>query len=363
MRNELYKVVAGWVLGIGVVHAGVLLAPSGFYAPHLALTARGHAANCPPVEVYQGDLSFPSKYEGNGPAKDTINPEANAEFESLTKPMTKLQQLSASWSDKVFKGKGSAADLACVVGHWRAWADARALETPTKDVGGRSVRKWTLGAVAANYLKLSLNLGDQLAPADRQAIERWLGALAEQVRSDYDHRRPDQINNHDYWAEWSVMTTAVILQRQDLFDWAWRGYQVAMGQVTDQGYLPNELKRKSRALGYHSFALMPLTSMAAFAETNHFPALVEQHQALGRLVQQMLDSLQNPQRMVQAAGSPQVDESLREDGRLAWLVPWYSLTRQAAAQPLISELAPLRASRLGGDLSYIYLRDGKGGKS
>ena len=77
----------------------------------------------------------------------------------------------------------------------------------------------------------------------------------------------------------------------------------------------------------------------------------------------MLDSLQNPQRMVQAAGSPQVDESLREDGRLAWLVPWYSLTRQAAAQPLISELAPLRASRLGGDLSYIYLRDGKGGKS
>ena len=118
MRNGLYKVVAGWVLGIGIVHAGVLLAPSGFYAPHLALTARGHAANCPPVDVYQGDLSFPSKYEGNGPAKDTINPEANAEFESLTKPMTKLQQLSASWSDKVFKGKGSAADLAFIESCW-----------------------------------------------------------------------------------------------------------------------------------------------------------------------------------------------------------------------------------------------------
>lgn len=356
MRWWLWLSMYG-LLSAGTADAAQLSAPSGFYNPGLQLRASAKSVTCPKVAVYRGSLTFPSKYEGSGPARDTVNPDSQREFERLTKPMSDLQQQSASLSDRLFKGKGTVQDLQCLLSLWRSWAQEHALEDETPSPVGRAVRKWTLGAIAVNYLKVQLNLGAQVPSSDRQLIERWITALAIQVQKDYSNRSLKQTNNHDYWAAWGVMASAIVLQRQDLFDWSYGIYQTAMAQITADGFLPNELRRKTRAASYHNFALQPLVVLAAFAQANQQQPLVLEQHALDRLVNSVLTSMDNPALIEQAAGARQVQEDLRVGGRLSWMASYVSISHDDRSLSLIKQLMPLRTSRLGGDQIFIYLRD------
>ena len=100
MRWWLWLSMSGLLCAV-TADAAQLSAPSGFYNPGLQLRASAKIVTCPKVAVYRGSLTFPSKYEGSGPARDTINPDSQREFERLTKPMSDLQQQSASLSDRL----------------------------------------------------------------------------------------------------------------------------------------------------------------------------------------------------------------------------------------------------------------------
>lgn len=343
------------LLGGGAM-AAPLVAPPGFAQSGLAMKAGAGKEPCPAVQPYTADMNFPSKYEGDDVAKDTINDKAEKVYQDRSMPMRDLQRLSATVSDRLFRGKGYQGDLTCLVAHWTAWADANAMLGQPGNHIGSAVRKWTLAAVATSYLKLRDNLQPGIAPADRQRIESWLGALAEQVRKDYQGRGPDKANNHDYWAAWSVMVTAVVLDRPALFDWSYGVFTQAMGQITAEGYLPNELRRQTRALAYHSFALLPLSTMAAFAEANQRPALTLDNGAFAKLVAVVLANVDDPAPMAAKTGYPQIKQSLKTNGRLAWLAPYVAVSHDATLLPLIKSMLPLKSSMLGGDQSWLYLR-------
>ena len=135
---------------------------------------------------------------------------------------------------------------------------------------GMSVRKWTLGSLAGAYLRLKFSASQPLAAHAEQAqqVERWLGQLADRVVADWNAYPKERSNNHNYWAAWSVMASAVILDRRDLFDWAVGQYRHGMAQVTTDGYLPRELVRETRALSYHNYSIGPLLMVSAFAQAN-----------------------------------------------------------------------------------------------
>ncbi len=357
MNRVAWLLVLAGMLEMSAALAAELRPAPGFYRPGLVLRHGGQSVRCPPVQVFGGALNFPSKYEGDDSSRDDVNPDAIKEYESRTKPMKDLQQFSAQVSDRLFKGRGNSADLECLLTHWRAWASQKALLGKPSNHVGNAVRKWSLASFATSYLKLKLNLGANISAADQQLLEGWLAALATQVQQDYQGRGPDKANNHDYWAAWSVMVTAVVLQRQDLFDWSYGVYQMAMRQVTDEGYLPNELRRKTRALAYHSFALLPLSTMAAFAQANHQSPLLLERKALQRVAAVVLVNLEDPESIEEVAGAEQVDLDFEAGGRLAWLAPYESIVKDPALLPLIKRLVPLKSSSLGGDQSFIYLRD------
>jgi poly(beta-D-mannuronate) lyase len=363
MKNNICKSIVklgvslGLVWGSVSVQAVALQAPEGFYQKNIPVAAGKQEASCPAVDVYDGLLQLDSKYDQTDPAKDVIDPATEQHYQAAIKPMQDLQALSERLSDRLFKGAGSRDDLACIMLHWRSWADAGALLQSDANPVGRAVRKWTLAAVASNYLKLKLNLSDLMAPTDVAVIDNWIARLATQVRSDYQGRTVDQVNNHDYWAAWSVMVSAVILQRQDLFQWSDQVLTQALQQINTDGYLSTELKRKTRALFYHNFALEPLVAMALFAEKNEQALTPEQHQALTRLVTMVLHNMNNPYRITAAAGARQMGEDLRRDGRLAWMAPYEAMTGDVGLRSLIIRLQPLHSSRLGGDQVYLYLRN------
>lgn len=116
------------------------------------------------------------------------------------------------------------------------------------------------------------------------------------------------------------------------------------------------MRRQTRALAYHSFALLPLSTLAAFAEANHKPVLTLNQGALAKLVAVVLANVDDSTDMANKAGYPQIKQSLKTSGRLAWLAPYASIAQNPALMPLIKQTMPLKSSMLGGDQTWIYLR-------
>ncbi|MEJ2742821.1 MAG: alginate lyase family protein, partial [Gammaproteobacteria bacterium] len=170
----------------------------------------------------------------------------------------------------------------------------------------------------------------------------------------------ERVNNHDYWAAWAVMVTAINLQDRAMFHWAVEQYAVAASQVDSQGYLPNELRRDSRALSYHNFALQPLVMVAIFGEANGEALSALNNHSLARLVDRVLRGIDKPEIFEQVTGSEQKVDGLREPWSLAWLEPYLSRYALPASSLLdVNALRAMKNSRLGGDLTWYFYTPAK----
>ncbi|RMR50983.1 Alginate lyase [Pseudomonas cichorii] len=165
----------------------------------------------------------------------------------------------------------------------------------------------------------------------------------------------EKINNHSYWAAWSVMATAVATNRRDLFDWAVKEYKIAAFQIDKDGFLPNEVKRRQRALAYHNYALPPLAMIASFSLANGIDLRNENNGALKRLGDLVLAGVKNPDNFSSRGGVKQDMSELKKDPKFAWLEPFCSLYN--CSPDVIEhkhEMQPFKTFRLGGDLTKVY---------
>ena len=182
--------------------------------------------------------------------------------------------------------------------------------------------------------------------------------LADQVVSDWDNLPLEKTNNHSYWAAWSVMASAVILDRRDLFDWAVAQYRQGVGQVDEQGYLPRELSRQTRALAYHNYSMAPLLMIAAFAQANGLDLRAENADGLQRLARRLESGLQDPKIFQERTGYPQTLEDLQDSNRFAWLEPYCALySCSAKTDEWRRSIEPLDTYRLGGDMTQLFSRN------
>ncbi len=188
-----------------------------------------------------------------------------------------------------------------------------------------------------------------------ERIEAWFTRLAEHTVREWSDLPLRKINNHSYWAAWSVMAVAVIDDRRDLFDWSVGQFRIAANQVDDQGYLANEMRRSQRALAYHNYALPPLAMIAAFAEANQVDLRGENHGALQRLAERVLQGARDPAAFAQRTGSKQDMSELRKDFKYAWLAPYCSLYAcSEETRELNQEMGPFNSFRLGGEVTQVF---------
>ena len=191
-------------------------------------------------------------------------------------------------------------------------------------------------------------------------IEDWFARLGTQVVRDWSGLPLKKINNHSYWAAWSVMSTAVVTNRRDLFDWAVSEFKVAANQVDEQGFLPNELKRRQRALAYHNYALPPLAMIAAFAQVNGVDLRQENHGALQRLAERVMKGVDDEETFEEKTGEDQDMTDLKVDNKYAWLEPYCALYR---CEPKMLEAKkdrePFNSFRLGGEVTRVFSREGE----
>ena len=334
-----------------------LVPPQGYYEGIEKLKTSDGNFRCESTpKPYTGALQFRSKYEGSDKARATLNLDSEQAFRDSTKDITTLERGVAKMVNQYMRD-GRPAQLDCTLSWLGAWARADALLSTDYNHTGKSMRKWALGSMSGSWLRLKFSNSQPLAAhqAEAEQIERWFARLAEQTVRDWSDLPLEKINNHSYWAAWSVMATAVATDRRDLFDWAVKEYKVGANQIDDQGFLPNEVKRKQRALAYHNYALPPLAMIASFAKANGVDLRSENNFALQRLGEGVLAGARDPRHFAERAGEKQDMKDLKVDTKYAWLEPWCALYHCVGDTLARKQgMQPFNSFRMGGDMTRVY---------
>ena len=337
--------------------AGTLVPPQGYYAAIDKVKEKAGNFSCDAIPApYTGQLQFRSKYEGSDKSRSTFNADSDEAFKDATKSITTLER-NISKVVMQYMRDGRPEQLDCALNILTTWAKADALESTDFNHTGKSMRKWALGSMASSYLRLKFSDSHPLATRQQesQLIEAWFSKLGTQVVSDWDNLPMDKTNNHSYWAAWAVMATSVATNRKDLFDWSVKEFRVGANQVDSTGFLPNELKRKQRALAYHNYALAPLAMIASFAQANGMDLRPENNGALKRLGDKVLAGTLKPDDFAARSGESQDMTDVEKDNKFAWLEPYCSL--YSCAPDVLDrkhKMEPFKNPRLGGDLTKVY---------
>jgi len=351
-------VLSASVFATSASAASTLVPPQGYYEGVEKFKTGENKFTCEATpQPYTGPLQFRSKYEGSDKARATLNVASEQAFRDTTKDITTMERNTAKVVMQYMRD-GRPEQLDCALGMLTTWAKADALESKDFNHTGKSMRKWALGSMSSSYLRLKFSESHPLATRgqDAQVIEAWFSKLADQVVSDWSNLPLEKINNHSYWAAWSVMSTAVATNRRDLFDWSVKEFKVAANQIDQQGFLPNELKRKQRALAYHNYALPPLAMIASFAQANGVDLRPENNGALKRLGDRVLAGVKDSGDEFQAKDGVKQDMTdLKTDMKFAWLEPYCSLY-DCGPDTLERKhkMQPFKNFRLGGDMTRTY---------
>jgi poly(beta-D-mannuronate) lyase len=268
------------------------------------------------------DMLFTSRYSRDDPSHSTIDDDLDAMNREQTGPLLKFEEGVSNFADLYLQGQHNADS--CVMEWLDKWASVRALLATDINEQGRLSRVWLLGSSAAAFARIRFS--PDLELKQKKRVWHWLRDLAHQVKIDYldnplgGSRRP---NNRIYWAAWAVGITGATLNVPELYQSAVNADRLLMTDalygIQDNGTLPLELGRKSRALSYHYFAAAPLIAVADLAYRNGENLFTAGDGALHRLAGYTLKGLADPASIAEITGAQQDLTFLKNKAGGAWL--------------------------------------------
>lgn len=234
-------------------------------------------------------------------------------------PIVKFTRRLSEAADRyVLTGRRS--DFDCARLMLRSWSEGDALIAGKLSRPAMATRVWTTDSILLSYIKA----GALSAPDP--AIDSWVKKLADAALTyEADRRRKKvAVANIDYWIASNAAAAGLILHDTKYTDHARTVYRDAINEITDGGYLPNELKRGKRALAYHIFAAAPLLLTARILEFQGEPAMNYRDGRIHLLFSAINRGLSDPTEIEALAGVKQGAQKRP---------PWWGLYDPSVAAP------------------------------
>jgi poly(beta-D-mannuronate) lyase len=336
-------IVASLFFASVAAHASSLRSP--WDAVKVQVTAAPYS--CPATPSVPRDLTMDGFYRLDDPTHSIIDPARQAAYNRASEDVKGAGLKIVAAADD-FLQTGSRAGALCSLSLISAMAAHHSMEGKMSSRQAYYVQGWVAGAVAIAYLKVR---GYGLSnPQDDAAIAAWLKHVADQTKSFYDAKTmgDGNRNNHFYWAGIEVAAIGILADDRADFDWGIKAYDNGVARIQPDGTLPLEMKRGSRALHYHLYALAPLILLAEFGEVNGIDLYARDQGALHRLVNTSVQGLINPTLFENATGMKQEVPAHPSGDQIGWAPPYLRRFPNPILKSLVASASSLSVYYLGG---------------
>lgn len=341
-----------------VASAATLIGPFKTVTPPTA-NPKGEIYACPAIPSAFIDLNIPELYDSLDPTLSVIKPDQEAAYQKAVAPLNDyLTQITRMANIYVRSNGRNLASAQCTLSWLNNWAAQKAL-TGDGTNQGNFVRKWMLASISSAYVQISLD--GRLDPKQKIEVKRWIQSLSKIIMDSYSKPTDVSRRNHRlYWAAWAVGISSVAIQSRSNFDWAIEKAKIGLVQIEDDGTLPLEVRRGSRAQVYHLFATEALVMLAELGYKNGVNLYAYNEDALHRLVAFDISQLEDPSYLRHRSGYVQKISPKNLPSLIAWLEPYYQrfgfadpkLAKKAEA--LLRKERPLVNRRIGGDTTLLF---------
>ena len=300
------------------------------------------------------DLFFESMYDKSSKNSSIINPDAYTKYKTDIKPLQTFESGLATTANRYLQSNPARPEIAACTMSWISiWADADAL-LGESNASGEFLRKWVLSSISLAYLQVRDD--PYISPDMHEKTHKWLKKVARRVKEDFS-KNPDnnsRNNNHMYWAAWGVMSAAIALDNQELFDWALYEAKVGVQDIQENGTMPLEIARGPKAYHYHHFAAIPLFLMAETAYANGINLYDGNDKALKRLARALLENIEDQTLFEELTGEKQNMDRTVTSSSLVWLEIYRRHYNDKDADKWLKKFRPVKHSRAGGDATLLY---------
>ena len=166
-------------------------------------------------------------------------------------------------------------------------------------------------------------------------------------------------NNHRAWAGLAATQVGLATSRTSLVDWGAESNRLMICSANEDGSLPQEMKRRDKALHYQLHAVAPIVMNASLLQPLKPDSFDVCNGKLDAIVSFTVTSLARPQLVAERSGAEQTFATKKEKLKafqIAWLEPYLVHRRNKDAEALAAAYRPLSNSSLGGNLTSIYHR-------
>ena len=344
LRKNLYcAMVAPLLFAQVAAHASSLRSP--WDAGKVQVTDAPYS--CPATPTVPRDLTMDGFYRLDDPTHSIIDPIRQAAYNHASEDVKGAGLKIVAAADD-FRKTGSRAAALCSLSLISALTAQNSMDGKMSSRQAYYVQGWVAGAIAIAYLKVR---GYGLsAPQQDALIAAWLKRIADQTKSFYDAKTEGDgnRNNHFYWAGIEVAAIGVLANDRGDFDWGMKAYNNGVDRIQPDGTLPLEMKRGSRALHYHLYALAPLVLLAEFGEANGIDLYGRDKGALHRLVHTSVQGLINPTLFERATGVKQEVSTHPSGDQIGWAPPYLRRFPDPALKSLVAHASSLSVYYLGG---------------
>lgn len=297
------------------------------------------------------NLEMTAVYGKNDPERDDANSENKKQYAEETKGLMEYENKLLAMTNAYYAAQpDGAAKARCALEWMQEWAEQSALLGSANKVG-ISVRHWALASLASAYGQIRDE--PSLDTEQTVAVRTWIREIAYNVVSDYDDPKNKRENNLAYWAAWAVTIAGIALDDQTLFEWGLKGGTKGIQEINEDGTLPLEMDRGSKAMLYHQFALAPLLMIAEAGAANGFNLYDMNDGRLHRLAKRVLVGLQSPLFFESRTGYAQDGAETLSAGHMAWLEVYNARFPNYRMKQMIAEKRPMISRRLGGNMTLL----------